>query len=195
MKKIIVVLLVFLLFNFSFLNVFAQTTSDQAVAKLTKDIKVLQQKNNSLKKQVAENVIALNKSMADLKELIQVTDNKANSIKESVAATNVAVSTLTQDTGKKFSGLSGILTTAIVLALLILVALTVAVIQLKNRLRKEIVLAKELATDQISEAKKLTTAQIDALKSSLEAQIIETQKTVKEKPAKSQLSESVMKQK
>ena len=50
MKKVIIIPLLLVIFSFSFLIGFAQTTSDKEVLKLSSDIKKLEQKNNKLKK-------------------------------------------------------------------------------------------------------------------------------------------------
>ena len=183
MKKITIIPLL-LIFSFSFLIGFAQTTSDKEVLKLSSDLNKLEQKNNKLKKEVAENVVALNKSIEDLKGLNQGTESKMSSVKESLTATNAAVSSMQQETNNRLTQYKSTMNTAIIVGFLALIALVSMILMQVSRFKKEIAETKELAADQINGIKKETASQLDALKSSLEAQIGEVQKTVNSKLAK-----------
>ena len=184
MKKIIIIPLLLVIFSFSFLIGFAQTTSDKEVLKLSSDLKKLEQKNNRLKKEVAENAVALNKSIDDLKGLNQGTESKISSVKESLTATNATVSSLQQDTNSRLAQYKSTMNTTIVVGFLVLIALVVMILMQASRFKKEIAETKELAADQINGIKKETASQLDALKTSLEAQIGEVQKSVNSKLAK-----------
>lgn len=183
MKKIIIIPLL-LIFSFSFLIGFAQTTSDKEVLKLSSDIKKLEQKINKLKKEVAENVVALNKSIEDLKGLNQGTESKISNVNESLSATNSVVSSLQQDTNNRFLQYKSTMNTVIVIGILVVIALVIMILMLVSRFKKEISETKELAADQINGLKKETASQLDALKTSLVAQIGEVQKSVNSKLAK-----------
>ena len=184
MKKIIIVPLLMLIFSFSFLIGLAQSTSDKEVLKLSSDLKKLEQKYNKLKKEVAENVVALNKSIEDLKGLNQGTESKLSSVKESLTASNTVVSSLQQETNNRLAQYKSTMNTAIIVGILVLIALVAMILMQVSRIKKEISQTKELAADQINGIKKETASQLDALKSSLEAQIVEVQKTVNSKAAK-----------
>ena len=172
------------IFSFSFLIGFAQTTSDKEVLKLSSDIKKLEQKNNKLKKEVAENVVALNKSMEELKGLNQGTESKISSVKESLTATNAAISSMQQETNNRLLQYKSTMNTVIVIGFLVLIALVVMILMQASRFKKEIAETKELAAEQMNGIKKETASQLDALKTSLAAQISEVQKSVNSKLAK-----------
>jgi peptidoglycan hydrolase CwlO-like protein len=184
MKKITIIPLLLLMFGFSFLGGFAQTTSDKEVLKLSSDIKKLEQKNNKLKKEVADNVVALNKSIEDLKGMVQGTESKMSSVKESLTATNATVSSMQQETNNRLLQYKSTMNTVIVIGFLVLIALVIMILMQASRFKKEIAETKELAADQINGIKKETTSQLDALKTSLVAQISEVQKSVNSKLAK-----------
>ncbi len=120
---------------------YSQTANDKDVAQLSNDIKALKQEENKLKKEEAGDVITINKSIEDMKLLIQNADKKMNAVNDLNTSTNSRITNfvmIQKDTNNRFQRYGGIIKISLILALLVIGALSGMMVMQFRKLKKAI---------------------------------------------------------